>query len=57
MLFMQLWIKGWMKEEKKEGKTNDCRFKSLSNFLKKFCFDLFQTWRKVARIVCVSAQL
>lgn len=44
MLFMQLWIKGWTKEEKKEGKTSYCpslSFIQLFFFFLKFCFALF----------------
>lgn len=57
MLFMQLWIKGWTREGKREGKTRYCPSPSLSAFEQQLCLGSFQTWRKASRIVHVSTQL
>jgi len=38
MLFMQLWIRGWMNAEKKEGRKN---YAGVGCFLVNLCFRVF----------------
>lgn len=47
MLFMQLWTKGWMKEEKKEGKTSSCSSLSLSDSERKCCLTYVRLGKKL----------
>lgn len=54
MLFMQLWTKGWMKEEKKEGKTSYCPSLSLSDSERKCCLNYVRLGEKLQeQCVCL----